>query len=149
MSHYRILTVLVVAELIGCQRTADIECYAMDSRSPVVWAEVEDPVSFLTDEYCGRGMTTRTGFDRNLIWHCVPSPGSCEPCLLESDDVELEFRKVIAQRFSDAGCPSDYDPEEIVPGCMLEIVETNECCWSGEYFTDPEVCDPSGSNQSP
>lgn len=150
MSHYRNIAVgLLATQLIGCQRTTDLQCYDVDPHSPVVWTEVEDPVSFLTDDYCGRGMTTRDGLDRNLTWHCIPSPGACDACLLESDEVESEFRAAIAQRFDTAGCPSDYEPEAIVAGCMLEIVDTDECCWSGEYFTDPEICDPGAPDQLP
>jgi hypothetical protein len=152
MNPYRIMGAVAAVALspMGCQRTADLQCYAADPHSPVVWSEVEDPVGFLTDEYCGRGASAREGLERNLIWHCIPTPADgCHPCLLESDEVELEFRADIQDRFDAADCPSSYEPEEIVAGCVLELVETNTCCWAGEYFTDPEICDPDGTGQIP
>lgn len=60
--------------------------------------------------------------------------------MFDFDEVEAQFRAEIDELFDDVGCPSDYEPEEIVRGCVAEWVETNECCWAGEYFTDPEVC---------
>jgi hypothetical protein len=74
------LTTLGLATL-GCERTAELQCYAADPHSPVVWSEAR-----------------RTG---------------------------------------------------AIHACSSELVETDECCWAGEYFTDPEICDPDGTGQIP
>lgn len=135
------LTALVLATM-GCERTAELQCYPVDPHSPVVWSELEDPLRFVTEDYCGRGSTEREGLERHLTAYCVPRPETgCDPCMFDFEEVEVQFRVHIDGVYEDVGCPSDYEPEEIVRGCMAEWVETDECCWAGEYFTDPDVCD--------
>lgn len=126
--------------VIGCQRPTKVQCYPVDPHSPVVWSEVEDPVSFLTSDYCGRGASERDGLERHLTAFCVPRPeGGCDACSFEMDEVEERFRAEIDGVFEQVDCPGGYEPEEIVHGCVAEWVETDQCCWAGEYFTDPQV----------
>lgn len=151
MIFARKTTAVLALATLGCeQRTADLQCYPVDPHSPVTWSEIEDPVSFLTDDYCGRGASKRHGLERHLTAFCVPrSEGGCDACTFEKDDVEDRLRAEIYGIFEQVGCPSDYEPEEIVHGCVAEWVDTDKCCWAGEYFTDPEICDPDGSGQLP
>lgn len=135
---------------LSCLRAAEQECYPVDPHSPVTLSEIEDPVAFLTDDYCGRGASERDGLERHLTAFCVPQPaGGCDACTFELDEVEERLRAEIDQVFEQAGCPSDYEPEEFVHGCVAHWVETDECCWAGEYFADPQICDPDGSGQLP
>lgn len=134
---------------LGCQRTAESQCYAVDPHSPVVWSEVEDPVRFLTDDYCGRGASQREGLERNLTAFCVPRPAEgCDPCAFDDEAVELRLRTEIEALFDEAGCAADEDPE-LVHGCVAEWVERDECCWAGEFFTDPDTCVLDGSGPQP
>jgi hypothetical protein len=135
---------------IGCQRSARLQCYPVDPHSPVVWSQVEDPIRFSTDDYCGRGASEREALKRHLTAFCVPRPDDgCDACAFDIDEVEDRLRAEIADDFEQVGCPSDYEPEEIVHGCVAEWVETDACCWAAEYFTDPGICDPGGSGQLP
>lgn len=133
----------------GCQRTATLECYPIDPHSPVDLAQI-DPISFTHTNYCGRGPTEIEGLDRYITAYCVAKPETgCEPCMYDFDEVEVQLRAYARGLFDDAGCPANYEPEEIVRGCVAEWVETNECCWSGEFFTNPDVCDPGGPSTLP
>lgn len=43
------LSMTLALATMGCQRTAELQCYPVDPHSPVVWSELEDPLRFVTD----------------------------------------------------------------------------------------------------
>lgn len=151
MSIPRAFVVFMLAPALGCGPPSPTPaCYGVDPHSPVVWSQITDPVTFLTVDYCGRGASKREGLSRNLTAYCEPRPASgCDACAYDVDALDEKLRAEIAEVFVAVGCPADYEPEEIVPGCFAEWVETDSCCWAAEYFTDPAICDPGGSGSLP
>jgi hypothetical protein len=136
--------------LVGaCHRTAMLECYPLDPHSPVALAEI-DPVEFILDNYCGRGKSSLDSLQRNLAYYCVPLPEEgCDPCQFEADEVDELIHEVALARIEEGDCPDDYQPEAVVRGCFAEWVDTPQCCWVAEFFTDAEICDLQGPSTIP
>lgn len=125
---------------IGCaDRKGEDECFGVDPRG--VW-HVDDP-GLTVETYCDRGAESVEGNYRLPIFHCVAKPSTgCDPCMLEPDEVDALLVEAFESRAEAAACPSDFAATQVRRGCFAELVETEQCCWTSEFFYDPEICDP-------
>lgn len=149
MRRIPLVTLGLVLLQAGCPQPEPEQCYRVDPYSPVVLSEI-DPIAFTQTDYCGRGATSSETFDRHIAAYCIPRPDEgCDPCMFEDEEIEAEFRVYIEERFEAAECPADYEPEQIIHGCVAHWPENDECCWSGEFLTDAQICDPGAPTTFP